>query len=190
MANCPVCGNKIAFMEGYGFYNQSICFDCHKLTDTDFVSSLSAQAIKEKLEGIDAKLGRRGISEKTRTDLLHVQGVLLEAFDEQSQIEKERYESDENIKGFHISTLSSCPGYAIRQSLGFVYINSKEENIAINDYNEWVSDCMKHLSKKAYDMGANAILDLHILQQGSYIDNCLFYGTAVILENENPQRRD
>lgn len=185
MANCPVCGNKIAFMEGYGFYNQAICFDCHKLTDTDFLSSLSALAIKEKIDGIETMLKRRGISEKTRSDLLHVERVLEEAYEEQVAIEKERHESDENIKGFYIGTLPTCPGYRIVKSLGFVYLNSKENDIVMNDYNEWISDCMKHLSKKAYSMGANAILDLHIMQQGSYMDNCLFYGTAVIIEKES-----
>lgn len=184
MANCPVCGNKIAFMEGYGFFNQSICFDCHKLTDTDFVSSLSSQVIKEKIDGIDEKLRRSGISEKTRSDLLHVREIFEDAFEEQSLVERERHEADENIKGFHISTLSEKPGFYIKKSMGMIYINPRNEGITITDYDIWMDDCLKVLSKKAFKVGANAILDLHILQQGSYFDSCLFYGTAVYLERE------
>lgn len=184
MANCPVCGKKIAFMEGYGFFNQSICFDCHTLTDTDFLSSLSSQTIKEKIDGIDEKLKRRGISEKTRSDLLHVNNVLTDAFEEQVLIERERREADENIKGFHTSTLSSRPGYKIKKSFGIVYANPKHEGVILNSYDAWMEDAMKIIAKKAYSLGANAILDLHILQQGSYFDSCLFYGTAVYLERE------
>ena len=184
MANCPVCGKKIAFMEGYSFFNQAICFDCHKLTDTDFLSSLNSQAIKEKIEGIDSKLSRTGISEKTRSDLLHVRKILEEAFDEQVLVERERHEADENIKDFYVGTLSERPGYSLKKAIGLVYMNPRSEEIAMGSYDEWMADCIKHISKKAYNMGANAILDLHILQQGSYFDSCLFYGTAVYMEKD------
>ena len=185
MAICPVCGKKIAFMEGYSFYNRAICFDCHKLTDTDFLSSLSSQAIKEKIEGIDSKLYRQNLQENIRADLLHVRGVLEDAFEEQVHLEREKHEADESIKGFYIGTLSIRPGYTIKRAIGVVYLNPRNEEIVLNEYDEWMQTCLKHISKKAYDMGANAILDLHILQQGSYIDSCLFYGTAVYLEKEN-----
>ncbi len=182
MANCPVCGKKIAFMEGYSFFNQSICFECHKLTDTDFLSSLSSQAIKEKLEGIDEKLKRTGISEKTRSDLLRIHQIFEEAFDEQILLEREKHEADENIKDFYVGTLSERPGFNIKKAIGFVYLNPRQEEVIMADYDDWIKDCIKLISKKAYAMGANAILDLHILQQGSYFDSCLFYGTAVLLE--------
>ena len=187
MANCPVCGRKIAFMEGYSFYNQSICFECHKLTDTDFLSSLSSEAIKAKIDGIDSMLNRHGISEKTRADLLYVHKILEDAFDEQVLVEREKHEADENIKGFYVGTLSSRPGYTIKKAIGLVYMNSKQDDISMTSYDQWMSDSIKHISKRAYDMGANAILDLHILQQGSYIDSCLFYGTAVVLEKERTE---
>lgn len=182
MSNCPVCGKKIAFMEGYSFYNQSICFDCHKLTDTDFLHSLNSQALKLKIEGIDDKLKRFGISEKTRSDLLHVRVILEEAFDEQVLNEREKHESDENIKNFHVSTLKERAGYTIKKSIGFISMNPKNEEVSFDDYDTWIADSIKVLSKKAYAIGANAILDLHMMQQGSYIDSCIFYGTAVYLE--------
>lgn len=185
MAVCPVCGKKIAFMEGYGFFNQSICFECHKLTDTDFLHSLNSQALKMKIEGIDDKLKRAGISEKTRSDLLHVRVIFEEAFDEQILKEREKHESDENIRNFHVSTLTERAGYTVKKSLGFISINPKNEDIDFSDYDTWIADSIKVLSKKAYAIGANAILDLHIIQQGSYIDSCIFYGTAVFMEREN-----
>ena len=184
MANCPVCGRKISFMEGYNFYNQTICFECHKLTDTDFLSSLSSEAIKAKIEGIDSMLNRHGISEKTRSDLLHVNKILEDAFEEQALKERERHEADENIKGFYVGTLQSRAGYTIKKTIGFVYLNPRQDDILMTSYDQWMTDSIKHISKRAYDMGANAILDLHIIQQGNYIDSCLFYGTAVVLEKE------
>ena len=182
MSNCPVCGKKISFMEGYGFYDQTICFDCHKMTDTDFLSSLSSQAIKQKIDGIDDKLKRPGIPERVRADLLHVREIFQEAFEEQALIEREKHEENEQIRGFHVSTLSTRPGYTIKKSFGVVFINPKTEGYEMNDYNAWMEDAINALSKKAYKMGANTILDLQILQQGSYLDSCLFYGTAAYTE--------
>ena len=65
-------------------------------------------------------LNRHGISEKTRSDLLHVNKILEDAFEEQALKERERHEADENIKGFYVGTLQSRAGYTIKKTIGFV----------------------------------------------------------------------